>query len=258
MPTGARTTDDPNDPSVSEGARVKLGRFFGTTDETDWAPRQPGPDDEYYGDPSVYMLTAGGQANKLGIKVAAWSAPMLVEGVTIGGWSSKAGINEGDEILKMNYAKINTLSKNEIINNVTQVRPLTMHFRRGPEKKLGSAGFLRRNLGAGKFVCQAVSQDYDLGVDFTQMQPPIVVMDVEPGTWGEDVGLQIGDTLLEVNGKSVKWVKSQKLVQLIYDIKSRPVTFTFAPGDKMDEEELSKWREKKAAEREMKIVQQIQ
>ena len=87
---------------------------------------------------------------------------MLIESVTIGAWSSKAGVNEGDEILQMNYVKIGQMSKNEIINNVTQVRPLVLHMRKGPEKKLGTPGFLRRNLGAGRFVCQAVAQDYDL------------------------------------------------------------------------------------------------
>lgn len=148
---------------------------------------------------------------------------IIVNSVTTGGAAERAGIKQGDVIVKINGAAVNNV--NELRNRVAQTAPnspVTVGLLRNGQEQTVTAtlGELQaKNETAEKdttsptaepetgklgLTLQPITPQLAQQLEIKNVSSGLVVKSVQPGSPADDAGIAQGDVILEVNRQPVK------------------------------------------------------
>lgn len=152
---------------------------------------------------------------------------VIVNSVTAGSPAEKAGLKQGDVIIKLNDKPIK--DGNELRNQIAQTAPgteVSIGFLRGENEQNVSVTlgeFQTKQADNNDSPTQAQPAQGKLGLSLQPLTPQIagqlglknvlsglVVTDVQGGSPADEAGIQQGDVILEVNRKVVKTVDDVK------------------------------------------------
>ncbi len=174
---------------------------------------------------------ADAKTNQALIKSAGLSDGVFVESVTAGGPADKAGVKDGDVIVALNGKPIKDgTDLVNIVSNTPVGTPVTVSAVRDGKKGdykvvIGDRALVNPD-ASGKEESSGSGKNGGTSVSFGMSVQPLTdlrrqnlgvkesggleVIDVEPGSFAEDIGLAAGDILLTINNKPVNTVQDLK------------------------------------------------
>jgi serine protease Do len=180
-------------------------------------------------------VTFNAQPNPAIARVYGVEQGVIVASVKPGGPADAAGLKIGDAIVAVNGEPIK--SGDELVNKIVELKPgakATLTFIRNGKKQDATVTIASREKLYGETEEQTSSNEgpteSKMGISVTDVSGDlarqlditpgrgVIVTDVKPGSFAEDIGLQRGNVILEVNRKPVN--SEQDFHKLTSELKS--------------------------------------
>uniref|UniRef100_A0A8V1A4S5 USH1 protein network component harmonin n=1 Tax=Gallus gallus TaxID=9031 RepID=A0A8V1A4S5_CHICK len=176
----------------------------------------------------------------LGISVrggAEFSCGLFISQLVRGGQADNVGLQVGDEIVRINGYSISSCTHEEVINLIRTKKIVSIKVR------LLQMNPLNGNMWTS--LCQI------LGISSGPTQKPgIFVSNVKPGSLSAEVGLEVGDQIVEVNGVDFSNVDHKEAVRVLKSSRTLTISVVAGAGKELFMTEEEKQREAHLREQE--------
>ena len=162
-------------------------------------------------DATRFTAVAGIKDGHLGFRLASLPpAPyLLVQRVEEHSWAFRAGVQEGDHLMAVCRKRVAEISADQLLDMFKGPRPLRLTFSR-----------LKR------FTVTITTRENQMGLQ-TNGVPPAAFLEirtVDPGKWGEQVGVVGGDALVSLNGVCLDTMPRREFIRQMKE--ERPLSLT--------------------------------
>ncbi|CAE7272407.1 PLR1 [Symbiodinium sp. CCMP2592] len=162
-------------------------------------------------DTTQFTAVAGMKDGHLGFRLASLPpAPyLLVQRVEEHSWAFGAGVQEGDHLMAVYRKRVAEISADQLLDMFKGPRPLRLTFSR-----------LKR------FTVTITTRENQMGLQ-TNGVPPAAFLEirtVDPGKWGEQVGVVGGDALVSLNGVCLDSMPRREFIRQMKE--ERPLSLT--------------------------------
>uniref|UniRef100_A0A3B4EM74 Harmonin n=1 Tax=Pygocentrus nattereri TaxID=42514 RepID=A0A3B4EM74_PYGNA len=192
---------------------------------------------------------------------------LFISQIVKDGQAGNVGLQVGDEIVRINGYSISSCIHEEVINLIKTKKTVSLKVRRELKKSVSSDEPLK-----WQFVDQFVSESGNsvagmaslggkeikekkvflslvgtkgMGISISSgptQKPGIYISNVKPGSLSAEVGLQVGDQIVEVNGVDFTNVDHKEAVRVLKSSRSLTITVLTGAGSELfmtDEEKLA-------------------
>ncbi|NXK01748.1 USH1C protein, partial [Herpetotheres cachinnans] len=209
----------------------------------------------------------------LGISVRGgleFSCGLFISQLVKGGQADNAGLQVGDEIVRINGYSISSCTHEEVINLIRTKKIVSIKVRRnsadeplkwqyvdqfvsdsgGSVAGLASSGG-RDNKEKKVFISLIGTKGMGCSISSGPTQKPgIFISNVKPGSLSAEVGLEVGDQIVEVNGVDFSNVDHKEAVRVLKSSRTLTISVVAGAGKELFMTEEERQREARLREQE--------
>uniref|UniRef100_A0AAQ5XH76 Harmonin n=1 Tax=Amphiprion ocellaris TaxID=80972 RepID=A0AAQ5XH76_AMPOC len=157
------------------------------------------------------------------------------------GQADNVGLQVGDEIVRINGYSISSCIHEEVISLIKTKKIVSLKVRR---TDLFSSSCMRKEIKEKKVFLSLVGTK-GMGISISSgptQKPGIYISNVKPGSLSAEVGLEVGDQIVEVNGVDFTNLDHKEAVRVLKSSRSLTITVLTGAGSELfmtDEERLA-------------------
>nr|AAC18049.1 antigen NY-CO-38 [Homo sapiens] len=204
-----------------------------------------------------------------------------------GGQADSVGLQVGDEIVRINGYSISSCTHEEVINLIRTKKTVSIKVRHiglipvksSPDEPLtwqyvdqfvSESGGVRGSLGSPGnrenkekkvFISLVGSRGLGCSISSGPIQKPgIFISHVKPGSLSAEVGLEIGDQIVEVNGVDFSNLDHKEAVNVLKNSRSLTISIVAAAGRELfmtDRERLAEARQRELQRQELLMQKRL-
>ncbi|NXE35102.1 USH1C protein, partial [Ptilorrhoa leucosticta] len=199
-----------------------------------------------------------------------FSCGLFISQLIKGGQADNAGLQVGDEIVRINGYSISSCTHEEVINLIRTKKIVSIKVRRnsadeplkwqyvdqfvsesgGSVAGLASSGG-RDNKEKKVFISLIGTKGLGCSISSGPTQKPgIFISNVKPGSLSAEVGLEVGDQIVEVNGVDFSNVDHKEAVRVLKSSRTLTVSVVAGAGKELFMTEEERQREARLREQE--------
>ncbi|NWV30292.1 USH1C protein, partial [Origma solitaria] len=199
-----------------------------------------------------------------------FSCGLFISQLVKGGQADNAGLQVGDEIVRINGYSISSCTHEEVINLIRTKKIVSIKVRRnsadeplkwqyvdqfvsdsgGSVAGLASSGG-RDNKEKKVFISLIGTKGMGCSISSGPTQKPgIFISNVKPGSLSAEVGLEVGDQIVEVNGVDFSNVDHKEAVRVLKSSRTLTITVVAGAGKELFMTEEERQREAHLREQE--------
>ncbi|NWV35443.1 USH1C protein, partial [Grantiella picta] len=209
----------------------------------------------------------------LGISVRGgveFSCGLFISQLVKGGQADNAGLQVGDEIVRINGYSISSCTHEEVINLIRTKKIVSIKVRRNSADEPlkwqyvdqfvsdsgGSVAGLASSGGRDKkekkvFISLIGTKGMGCSISSGPTQKPgIFISNVKPGSLSAEVGLEVGDQIVEVNGVDFSNVDHKEAVRVLKSSRTLTISVVAGAGKELFMTEEERQREARLREQE--------
>ncbi|NWZ35649.1 USH1C protein, partial [Brachypodius atriceps] len=195
---------------------------------------------------------------------------LFISQLVKGGQADNAGLQVGDEIVRINGYSISSCTHEEVINLIRTKKVVSIKVRRNsPDEPLkwqyvdqfvsesgGSVAGLassggRDNKEKKVFISLIGTKGMGCSISSGPTQKPgIFISNVKPGSLSAEVGLEVGDQIVEVNGVDFSNVDHKEAVRVLKSSRTLTISVVAGAGKELFMTEEERQREARLREHE--------
>ncbi|NWY36013.1 USH1C protein, partial [Sylvia atricapilla] len=195
---------------------------------------------------------------------------LFISQLVKGGQADNAGLQVGDEIVRINGYSISSCTHEEVINLIRTKKVVSIKVRRNsPDEPLkwqyvdqfvsesgGSVAGLassggRDNKEKKVFISLIGTKGMGCSISSGPTQKPgIFISNVKPGSLSAEVGLEVGDQIVEVNGVDFSNVDHKEAVRVLKSSRTLTISVVAGAGKELFMTEEERQREARLREQE--------
>ncbi|NWY32320.1 USH1C protein, partial [Pheucticus melanocephalus] len=199
-----------------------------------------------------------------------FSCGLFISQLVKGGQADNAGLQVGDEIVRINGYSISSCTHEEVINLIRTKKIVSIKVRRNsPDEPLkwqyvdqfvsecgGSVAGLassggRDNKEKKVFISLIGTKGMGCSISSGPTQKPgIFISNVKPGSLSAEVGLEVGDQIVEVNGVDFSNVDHKEAVRVLKSSRTLTISVVAGAGKELFMTEEERQREARLREQE--------
>ncbi|NXP87135.1 USH1C protein, partial [Passerina amoena] len=199
-----------------------------------------------------------------------FSCGLFISQLVKGGQADNAGLQVGDEIVRINGYSISSCTHEEVINLIRTKKIVSIKVRRNsPDEPLkwqyvdqfvsecgGSVAGLassggRDNKEKKVFISLIGTKGMGCSISSGPTQKPgIFISNVKPGSLSAEVGLEVGDQIIEVNGVDFSNVDHKEAVRVLKSSRTLTISVVAGAGKELFMTEEERQREAHLREQE--------
>ncbi|NWZ82994.1 USH1C protein, partial [Poecile atricapillus] len=199
-----------------------------------------------------------------------FSCGLFISQLVKGGQADNAGLQVGDEIVRINGYSISSCTHEEVINLIRTKKIVSIKVRRNsPDEPLkwqyvdqfvsecgGSVAGLassggRDNKEKKVFISLIGTKGMGCSISSGPTQKPgIFISNVKPGSLSAEVGLEVGDQIVEVNGVDFSNVDHKEAVRVLKSSRTLTISVVAGAGKELFMTEEERQREAHLREQE--------